>query len=118
MRVALPWPARDLWTNAKKRAHWRTVAARTAEARLEAMVTARQLRKVWPRETVPQSIHLAFTAPTARRYDIANALEACKPYIDGLCDAMGIDDSVFTQVCCTRCDPSKDRAGVVIMVGA
>jgi crossover junction endodeoxyribonuclease RusA len=118
MNITLPWPDRDLWTNAKKRTHWRVVSARTAEARQAARATAASKLCRWPSYGKPTSLQLIFTAPTRRRYDVANALEACKPYIDGVCDAMGIDDSVFTQVCCNRCEPDKARAGVVIVVAA
>jgi Holliday junction resolvase RusA-like endonuclease len=50
---------------------------------------------------------------TRRKYDIANLLEACKSYIDGLCDGLEIDDSQFVQVTVKRGE--KHRYGIVLI---
>jgi crossover junction endodeoxyribonuclease RusA len=118
VNITLPWPDRDLWTNAKKRAHWRVVSARTAEARRYAQVTTKQALSVVPKQPIGCELWIKFAAPTRRRYDVANALEACKPYIDGVCDALGVDDSVFTRVCCVRLPGGMPGPGVVIEIGA
>lgn len=114
--LRLPWPAPELWTNAKKRVHWRQVNTAVGLARHEAEIVTREALAATKPPAAPSTLSVTFNAPTARRYDTANALEACKPYIDGICDALGIDDSVFVSVCCERAAPNKDSAGVTLKV--
>ena len=85
-------------------------------ARHEAEIVTREALAATKPPAAPSTLSVTFNAPTARRYDTANALEACKPYIDGICDALGIDDSVFVSVCCERAAPNKDSAGVTLKV--
>ena len=114
--LTLPWPAPELWTNAKKRVHWRKVNTAVGLARYEAQIVTREVLAATKPPAAPTALNVTFRAPTARRYDTANALEACKPYIDGICDALGIDDSVFVSVCCERAEPDKNSAGVTLEV--
>lgn len=89
IEIKLPWPSKALHSNA--RCHWATKAEATKLARRQAwfMATSANL-PCWPEATV----HIEYYPPT-RRGDPSNLPIACKAYIDGLADAMGVDDRCF-----------------------
>jgi len=92
--LILPWPVAALWQNS--RAHWRTRADATKKARNEAglIAMAGGLRKPGC-----DGAHLewAFIPPDNRRRDLSNAIASTKAAIDGIADALGVDDSTFTH---------------------
>lgn len=89
--VELPWPARELSPNA--RGHW-SVAAKAKKAyraRCRAIGEAAGL-KVLAAGKNGASVHLAFFPPDRRGRDQDNAIASMKAGLDGLADAMGVDD--------------------------
>lgn len=40
-------------------------------------------------------LNITFNPPDRRRRDLDNMLAACKAYLDGISDALGVDDSNF-----------------------
>ena len=94
LRVELPWPPRELSPNA--RVHWtaKAEAAQTAKAQgcyltLEAELPTGWL---WLDADGIQATYV-FHPPDKRKRDIDNYLSMMKNYIDGVCAALGIDDS-------------------------
>lgn len=92
--LILPWPARQLHPNA--RTHW-AVKAKAAKA---ARATAHTLAAAagWKRLHLPDGrLHLWIDAyaPDRRRRDIDGVLSSLKSAIDGIADALGIDDHRF-----------------------
>lgn len=91
--VTLPWPDKVLSPNA--RVHWSrkakaTKAARDAAYWLTWQEVGRNMN--WP----GARISLTFCPPDKRRRDADNLLASCKGVLDGISDALGIDDSRFT----------------------
>lgn len=60
-------------------------------------------------------ITYVFHAATRRRYDLDNALAACKPTQDGIADALHIDDCEFSPVTIVRGELT-DPAQVVVTI--
>jgi len=91
VRVQLPWPSKDLSPNA--RVHWARKSRATRTARTEAwLVTGAVCRRPgWPRAAVA----LTFHPPDKRRRDLQNCIGSAKALVDGIADALGIDDSLF-----------------------
>lgn len=89
--VTVSWPPRSLWQNA--RVHWSKRAAATKLARSEAhiLTIATNPGKL----TAPVRIIVRVYPPSRRRMDMANVIGALKASIDGIADALGIDDSQF-----------------------
>lgn len=91
MKICLAWPPQVLWPNRK--AHWAKRAPVAKKYRHDAML----LTKVagWSAEG---SAHLRveFCPPDRRRRDLDGMLSAIKPAIDGISDALGIDDQHFS----------------------
>lgn len=92
--IVLPWPARDLHPNA--RVHWaRRGKAAKAARRMgwAAAIEAGLPRVQWPQHR----LHVWIDAfpPDRRRRDADGLLSALKSALDGIADAMGVDDRRF-----------------------
>lgn len=92
VRISLPWPDSRLSQNA--RVHWGQKSAATKAARHEAGWAVRRCFKGkpgWDRAKVD----LTFCPPDERRRDLQNCIGSAKALIDGVADALGIDDAKF-----------------------
>lgn len=111
MIVTLPWPNGTLHPNA--RAHRMVKARHTRQARHTARILCFEagLRKLdVPGVTVALTLH----PPDRRRRDLPDAISALKASIDGIADAIGIDDSRFRwRMPEAFADPIKGGAVVV-----
>lgn len=92
MRVTLPWPDRRLSPNA--RLHWRAKAKLVKSARSAAFFLAKAAGAA-PAPAGPVPLAITFYAPDKRRRDMDNAIAAMKPQLDGLADALRVDDNRF-----------------------
>lgn len=104
----LPFPAKALWPNG--RAHWgtrrREVAKHRAWAKTAAMATGAYYAG-WPtRFAIALTVH----PKTANRVDADNCIAASKAYLDGIADAMGVDDQCFDAPTVTFGEPIKGGA--------
>lgn len=107
LTVFLPWPDPALSPNRKNGKHWTTVhakktAARDAAYRLAKASTTADLRFG---DRVP--LHITFHSPDRRARDADNLLAACKPMLDGLADALGVNDSRFDPIVIRRANGTK-----------
>lgn len=90
--VTLPWPQKALSPNS--RCHW-SVKAKSAKAyRYECFVLAKQA-KVKVDWEGPVHLYLTFRPPDKRHRDVDNCVASMKAGLDGLADALKIDDSRF-----------------------
>lgn len=88
--VTLPWPSKHLSRNA--RVHWAVRFRATKAARTLAFWEGR-VAKLPP--TPDAVMTFTFHPPDNRRRDAHNMPDMMKAYIDGLADAMGVDDLNF-----------------------
>lgn len=108
--LTLPWPSRDLHPNS--RGHWskRAKAARKARAdgKLLAMVRG------WNGTGLPDGplyVWIDGYPTDHRRRDADGLLSSLKPWLDGIADALGIDDRRFVP--CTRIRDEVRKGGEV-----
>lgn len=88
--LILPWPHKALLSNA--RVHWRQKATATKAARSDAFYAAKAARL----ERDPEArLIVQFLPPDLRHRDMHNMMQAIKPAIDGIADAMVCDDRGF-----------------------
>jgi crossover junction endodeoxyribonuclease RusA len=90
--IFLPWPAPELSQNS--RAHWSKRARAVKSARNCAILSVQEHglhRMKW----TSAKLEWSFRPPDNRRRDVSNVIGSCKAYIDGIADALGIDDSTF-----------------------
>jgi crossover junction endodeoxyribonuclease RusA len=93
--ITLPWPAKQVWPNFRQSHHWRTYAQPVKDQREMAFWTAKsaKLRPVWVGEHIPLTVTIS--PPDRRRRDRDGMTGACKSILDGIADAMGVDDQNF-----------------------
>ena len=93
--LILPWPDRALHPNS--RGHWGKRAAAAKVARAEAHIRARAAG--WRADQLPAAtrLHIWIDGYPAdkRRRDADGLLSSLKPWLDGIADALGIDDRRF-----------------------
>jgi hypothetical protein len=92
--LVLPWPDRVLHPNS--RPHWAVKAKAAKKARHQGKLYALECR--WNRMVLPDGpLHLWIDGypKDRRRRDADGLLSSLKPWIDGIADALGIDDRRF-----------------------
>lgn len=93
--IVLPWPNRDLHPNA--RVHWARKASAVAKARAAAGWEVKTAKlKLGAVGAVKATI--VFYPPNRRAHDLDGLLASMKAAIDGIADAIGVDDSRWTFV--------------------
>ena len=91
--IRMPWPDDALWQNV--RVHWAARSAATRSARALAGWECKASGCKFITLTGPPLIRWSVHRPPKSRADYLNAIGACKPYLDGIQDAMMIDDGKF-----------------------
>jgi len=89
--IELPFPAKPLWPNG--RAHWAVKARETKKHRAWAYGATLQKRLPPPPGRV--NVSLTIHPKTAHAIDADNAVASCKAYLDGIAQALGVNDSTF-----------------------
>lgn len=94
MQISLPWPHKSLSPNA--RTHHMALAAEKRRARQAAFWLASE---AMPRSYVaPEATHVSMTfcPPDNRRRDLDNMLSSMKAALDGVAEAIRVDDSAWS----------------------
>lgn len=89
--IELPWPPASLSGHAK--GHWRTKSVPTKRFREWARLATLEVKPVVP-DTGDIRISITFYPPD-RRGDRTNYPNRCKPLLDGIADALGVNDRRF-----------------------
>ena len=101
--IILPWPAPEL--NPNSRTHYRAKAALAKEARGYgyAVASVTDGGGSLPGYRGNIATRIIFYPPDNRGRDLDNAYASMKPYIDGLADALGINDKQLRPVTLDWC---------------
>lgn len=110
--IRLSWPRRALWDN-EKASHMVKAAAKRTQ-RKEAWALA--LEAKWPRDQ-EAVLTFRFCPPDRRRRDTHNLPATMKAAIDGIADAMKVDDVGFQCVFPTEFGPVEKGGAVYIEIG-
>jgi crossover junction endodeoxyribonuclease RusA len=111
MTVTLGWPSRALSPNA--RTHWGTLARAKKAARIEGFYASTS--GLLPHDVACISIQVMFIPPNTRRIDLDNCIASIKPHLDGISDAIGIDDSRWIWAAPVIAKPEKPGRVVVTL---
>jgi crossover junction endodeoxyribonuclease RusA len=106
MKVIYPYPPNALSPNA--RAHWSEIAKHKKQVRADANYMTR-INQVRVDPEKPVMLAITFRPSTKAAYDIDNAFARCKALIDGIADALKVDDRHFTYQL-ARGEPMKGGA--------
>lgn len=111
MIISLPWPSSDLSPN--KRQHWAAKSKAVAKYRDMCRTTAmlQSVRQRMPKG--PWQVSMLFFPPDNRRYDMDNLLARMKAGLDGVCDALKVNDVDFKRTTIER--GTAQRPGSVRM---
>ncbi len=108
MIVTLPWPPKELNPNARTHFH---AKAKIAKVYREAAYWTVYGAKQPPN---PVTLSITFHAPDKRKRALDNMLSSIKAGLDGIADALGVNDERFALIL-RRAEPVKGgRVTVVI----
>jgi len=100
IEVVLGWPPTDLSPNARK--HWAVVAKAKKQYRRDCYSVSKEQLKKYKKETenIPERLvlEMTFIPPDRRSYDRDNLVARMKSGIDGLADALKINDKRFVRI--------------------
>jgi crossover junction endodeoxyribonuclease RusA len=106
--LVLPWPPKELSPNA--RVH-RLAKAKAAKAYRHACWALTKESKVALSAT-PVHLQVTFVPPTKQARDLDNCLASIKSGLDGVADALGVNDRLFRPI---TIDMKHEVGGVVIV---
>lgn len=117
MIVEIPFPNPALNPNQSTGRHWGTLSGLRKRAHWEAFVVARAAVQASRWQPVKHEIALTITfiQPDRRRRDRDNLLAAIKYSLDGVAEALGVDDYQFEPVTIRR-QYGKQPGGVRIEI--
>ena len=98
MIIDLPWFPNELSPNSRK--HWAVVADAKKRYREACWAMTKQAGVITIPEEVPVHISIQFYPPSNRKYDLDNLLASMKAGLDGVAQALNVDDSRFTLTIC------------------
>lgn len=110
--LELPWPPREASPNF--RGHWTVIAKAKKAYRMKCgqLGLAHGLNLA-PKTATKVNVHLLFCAPDRRARDWDNLLASMKAGLDGLADAMGVDDAKWRPSLDVADDPVKHGKVIV-----
>lgn len=100
-QVSLAFPAPELMQNRHDGRHWSYAAGEKADARREgylaALAAMTEAGYEPPEGSTLFRVRMEFAPPDRRRRDVSNLHAAMKWALDGIAEAMGVDDSRFIE---------------------
>tara|TARA_B100000424_G_scaffold83609_1_gene62574 strand:+ start:40 stop:468 length:429 start_codon:yes stop_codon:yes gene_type:complete len=101
IELVLGWPPSDLSPNA--RLHWAKLARAKKTYRKDCFSVSKEQLKKYKYDALPETLilEMTFMPPDRRNYDRDNLVARMKAGIDGLADALRIDDKRFNTVIST-----------------
>lgn len=98
--IVMPWPVPQVWPNYRQSHHWRSyykpVKAQRDLACL--MANAAKFAPVWNDAGTHIAMTITISPPDKRRRDRDGMKGACKSILDGIADAIGVDDQYFDPI--------------------
>ena len=104
-KIILPSPNPALMPNRKHGRHW--AATQQAKARQEAYLLSGSLKYTGG------GLKITFYTPDARKRDLDNLLAAMKPALDGMAQAIGVDDALFRPLLIDKVKAESRKAARV-----
>jgi crossover junction endodeoxyribonuclease RusA len=100
MIINLPWFPAALSPNARQ--HWAVIAEAKKRYRQACWAMTLEAGRVTIPDGVPIHVSIDFYPPTNRKYDLDNLLASIKAGLDGVAQALKVDDSRFTLTICKK----------------
>lgn len=116
IKIVLPFPAAKLNPNRRSGRSWQVTAAEKVAAwQAGKIATLKALNGKAFTVANPVKFSITFFCPNRRRRDLDNLLASLKPSLDGICNAVDIDDSAIEEMqLIKRYDAKNPRVEVEI----
>ena len=111
IKLQLPFPPTELSPN--KRLHWAALAKAKANYRTKCHLLTMDQHPEKAKFGQQFDLTMVFVPPDRRHYDRDNLIARMKSGLDGMCDALGIDDNQFMSVTASL---SRDSIGGYVQV--
>jgi Holliday junction resolvase RusA-like endonuclease len=98
IRVELDFPPAELFPNRAKGTHWGKLYQLRSDYRETSTWLAKHQLKNWKHAGKDIKLTLTFEMPDKRKRDADNCLAAAKGALDGLADAMMVNDQYFQPI--------------------
>lgn len=116
MILRLPFPASVLFPNRKNGKHWTASHDAKVSSRECGYFAAKQARGDFSAGDGAIPLSIVFVQPDKRRRDLDGMLSAMKPALDGIAQALGVDDSRFRPITIDAGPVGKPGA-VIVAIG-
>jgi crossover junction endodeoxyribonuclease RusA len=107
IRVELDFPPAELFPNRAKGTHWGKLYKLRSDYRDSSTWLAKHQLKGWKHQGGNIKLTITFEMPDKRKRDADNCLAAAKGALDGLADAMFINDELFQPIMIYRVAGTK-----------
>lgn len=113
----LPFPPAELNPNNSKGRHWTATHAKKAKYLADCRILTLQAMGKWVPPKGTLKLDITFVQPDKRRRDRDNLLAAMKSGLDGVSQALGVDDQHFDPVTIRREYGAKPGAVKIVIEG-
>lgn len=118
MKIELDFPPAELFPNRAAGTHWGKLYQTKSDYRENSTFLAKHQIKDWKHDGNPIKLTLTFEMPDKRSRDADNCLAASKAALDGLADALQINDKFFEPVEVRRLYVGKKPGKLIVQLGA
>jgi len=113
MIIRLPFPPASLFPNRKNGKHWTSTNEVKSIAREGAVEATKQAMSGFQDDGRAIPVSIVFVAPDKRHRDLDNCLSAAKAQLDGIADALGVNDKRFRPILLDYIEGDKPGAMLV-----
>lgn len=113
LELELPFPSARLNPNRALGRKWQVLIQAKCDARDGAFLATLNALIDYARPVYVTAIELEFCAPNARKRDLDNLLAAMKPALDGVAQALGVNDADFRTITLRRGETCKGGKVIV-----
>ena len=117
MRIELDFPPAELFPNRAKGTHWAKLYQVRSDYRDNSTFLAKHQIKDWKHDGGDIRLKLTFIMPDKRMRDADNCLSAAKGALDGLSDALMVNDKFFQPIEIHRQFGDKSTRKLVVEIG-
>ena len=107
IRVELDFPPAELFPNRAKGTHWGKLYKLRSDYRDTSTWLAKHQLKNWKHKGGNIKLTITFEMPDKRKRDADNCLAAAKGALDGLADALFVNDQLFQPIMIYRVEGEK-----------
>jgi len=98
LKVELPFPPKELFPNRMHGHAWAKLYKLKGECRETGFYLTKQEKRSWSWNGGTIKLKLTFVMPDKRQRDIDNCLAASKSLLDGMADALQVNDKFFRPI--------------------